>query len=108
MDHWTLSGMHYSRTKYVDYSKKTIFLMLCCFFSLYLLIKDDYSSNAWLKRLDANIDAVKEIMESFSGSKEAAAKWLKYWRGFCISGGELFGYNNGEEWMASHVLFKKK
>eukprot|EP00268_Persea_americana_P045413 TRINITY_DN4628_c0_g1_i1.p1 TRINITY_DN4628_c0_g1~~TRINITY_DN4628_c0_g1_i1.p1 ORF type:complete len:243 (+),score=47.91 TRINITY_DN4628_c0_g1_i1:489-1217(+) len=79
VDHWTLSGKHYSRT-----------------------------NEEWLKRVDCNIDAVKEIMESFSGSKEEAAKWTKYWRGFCISGGELFGYNNGEEWMASHILFKKK
>ncbi|KAJ8649901.1 hypothetical protein MRB53_002924 [Persea americana] len=79
VDHWTLSGKHYSRT-----------------------------NEEWLKRVDGNVVAVKEIMESFSGSKEEAAKWTKYWRGFCISGGELFGYNNGEEWMASHILFKKK
>ncbi|XP_058085960.1 (S)-coclaurine N-methyltransferase-like [Magnolia sinica] len=78
VNHWTLSGKHYSRT-----------------------------NEEWLKRVDANVDAVREIMESFSGSKEAAEKWIRYWRGFCISGNELFGYNNGEEWMASHILFRK-
>ncbi|KAL5972708.1 hypothetical protein ACLOJK_039513 [Asimina triloba] len=76
--HWTLSGKHYSRT-----------------------------NDEWLKRVDGNIEAVREIMESFSGNKEAAEKWVRYWRGFCISGSELFGYNNGEEWMATHILFKK-
>ncbi|OVA04485.1 Mycolic acid cyclopropane synthase [Macleaya cordata] len=75
---WTLSGKHFARTK-----------------------------GEWLKRLDANVDEVMKIMESFSGSKEGAVKWTNYWRGFCLSGMEMYGYNNGEEWMASHILFKK-
>ncbi|XP_068634588.1 (S)-coclaurine N-methyltransferase-like [Aristolochia californica] len=79
IDHWTLSGKHYSRT-----------------------------GEEWLKRVDAKEDTVKELMESFSGSKEEAVKWFNYWRGFCISTSELFGYQNGEEWMISHTLFKKK
>ncbi|KAF9616966.1 hypothetical protein IFM89_033036 [Coptis chinensis] len=79
VNHWTLSGKHYSRT-----------------------------NEEWLKRLDAHIDAIKPIFETLTGSVEEAVKLINYWRGFCLSGIELCGYNNGEEWMESHVLFKRK
>ena len=54
------------------------------------------------------MDAVKEIAESFTRSKEDVVKLINYWRGLCIQGSELCGYNDGEEWMISHVIFKKK
>ncbi|KAK9081597.1 hypothetical protein Syun_031685 [Stephania yunnanensis] len=79
VNHWTLSGKHFSRTH-----------------------------ESWLKNIDANVEAVKKIMLSFTGSEEASVKQMNYWRGFNLSGMELFKYRNGEEWMASHVLFKKK
>ncbi|KAK9081560.1 hypothetical protein Syun_030884 [Stephania yunnanensis] len=79
VNHWTLSGKHYSRTH-----------------------------ESWLKNIDANVEAVKKIMLSFTGSEEASVKQMNYWRGFNLSGMELYKYRNGEEWMASHVLFKKK
>ncbi|KAK9101445.1 hypothetical protein Scep_024875 [Stephania cephalantha] len=79
VNHWTLSGKHYSRTH-----------------------------ESWLKNIDANVEAVKKIMVSFTGSEEASVKQMNYWRGFNLSGMELYKYRNGEEWMASHVLFKKK
>nr|WIL17153.1 (RS)-norlaudansoline N-methyltransferase [Aristolochia debilis] len=79
VDQWTFSGKHYSRT-----------------------------GEEWLKRVDAKAERVKEIMESFSGSKEGAVKWFNYWRGFCLFTAEMLGYKNGEEWMISHVLLKKK
>ncbi|KAF9617576.1 hypothetical protein IFM89_037388 [Coptis chinensis] len=78
LNHWTLSGKHPS-----------------------LGFKE------WLKRLDDNMDAVKEIFESFYGSKEKAMKWITYWRVFCIAHSEMYASNNGEEWMLSQVLFKK-
>ncbi|KAK9101423.1 hypothetical protein Scep_024853 [Stephania cephalantha] len=63
----------------------------------------------WLKNIDDNAEAVMEIMVSHSaGSVEAAAKQFNYWRGLNLLGIELFGYGNGEEWMTSQVLFKKK
>ncbi|KAF9616965.1 hypothetical protein IFM89_033035 [Coptis chinensis] len=79
VNHWTLSGKHFSRT-----------------------------NEEWLKRLDANLDVIKPMFETLMGNEEEAVKLINYWRGFCLSGMEMFGYNNGEEWMASHVLFKKK
>nr|6GKV_A Chain A, Coclaurine N-methyltransferase [Coptis japonica]6GKV_B Chain B, Coclaurine N-methyltransferase [Coptis japonica]6GKY_A Chain A, Coclaurine N-methyltransferase [Coptis japonica]6GKY_B Chain B, Coclaurine N-methyltransferase [Coptis japonica] len=78
VNHWTLSGKHFSRT-----------------------------NEEWLKRLDANLDVIKPMFETLMGNEEEAVKLINYWRGFCLSGMEMFGYNNGEEWMASHVLFKK-
>nr|AJD20224.1 coclaurine N-methyltransferase [Sinopodophyllum hexandrum] len=79
VNHWTLSGKHFSRT-----------------------------NEEWLKRLDANVDTIKAIFEASLGSEEAAVKLINYWKGFCFSGMEMFGSNNGEEWMTSHLLLTRK
>ncbi|KAI3956977.1 hypothetical protein MKX01_001011 [Papaver californicum] len=80
LDHWILSGKHFSR-----------------------------SQEEWLKRTDSKRGGIREIFESFYGiSKEEAVKLVYFWRIFCITGAELFGYNNGEECSISHILFKKK
>ncbi|XP_058085027.1 (S)-coclaurine N-methyltransferase-like isoform X1 [Magnolia sinica] len=79
VNHWILNGKHFARTM-----------------------------EEWLKGLDDNMDTAKEIMKSFSGSKENVVKLINYWRGFCMAGSELCAYNGGEEWMVSHVLFKKR
>ncbi|CAE6162473.1 unnamed protein product [Arabidopsis arenosa] len=78
VDHWLVNGTHYAKT-----------------------------SEEWLKRMDKEIVAIKRIMEMTYG-KEEAVKWMVYWRTFFIAVAELFGYNNGEEWMVAHFLFKKK
>lgn len=57
--------------------------------------------------MDRNLSLIKPIMESTYG-KESAVKWTVYWRTFFIAVAELFGYDNGEEWMVAHFLFKKK
>ncbi|XP_074317340.1 (S)-coclaurine N-methyltransferase-like isoform X2 [Silene latifolia] len=78
VNHWLVNGKHYAQT-----------------------------SEEWLKRMDQNMGLIKPIMESTYG-KDSAIKWTVYWRTFFISVAELFGYNNGEEWMVAHFLFKKK
>ncbi|XP_058105254.1 (S)-coclaurine N-methyltransferase-like isoform X2 [Magnolia sinica] len=78
VNHWLVNGMHYART-----------------------------SEEWLKRMDKNSASITPIMESTYG-KESATKWTAYWRTFFISVAELFGYNDGEEWIVAHFLFKKK
>ncbi|PWA54521.1 S-adenosyl-L-methionine-dependent methyltransferases superfamily protein [Artemisia annua] len=78
VDHGLVNGKHYART-----------------------------CEEWLKKMDKNINAIKPIMESTYG-KASAVKWIAYWRTFFISIAELFAYNNGEEWMDTHYLFKKK
>ncbi|XP_044463465.1 (S)-coclaurine N-methyltransferase [Mangifera indica] len=77
-DHWLVNGKHYAQT-----------------------------SEEWLSRMDQNLTSIKPIMESTYG-KDQAVKWTVYWRTFFIAVAELFGYNNGEEWMVAHFLFKKK
>ncbi|KAK4480144.1 hypothetical protein RD792_013202 [Penstemon davidsonii] len=78
VNHWLVNGKHYAQT-----------------------------SEEWLKRMDQNLGSIKPIMESTYG-KDSAVKWTVYWRTFFIAVAELFGYNNGEEWMVAHFLFKKK
>ncbi|KAL9259331.1 (S)-coclaurine N-methyltransferase-like protein [Drosera capensis] len=78
VDHWLVNGNHYALT-----------------------------SEEWLKRMDRNLSSIRPIMESTYG-KESSVKWTVYWRTFFIAVAELFRYNNGEEWMVAHFLFKKK
>ncbi|MCA9400976.1 MAG: class I SAM-dependent methyltransferase [Candidatus Omnitrophica bacterium] len=76
--HWRVSGTHYQKT-----------------------------SEAWLKNMDANKDKIMPIISETYGSKDAL-KWWVYWRVFFMSCAELWGYQNGTEWMVSHYLFKKR
>ncbi|XP_021738939.1 (S)-coclaurine N-methyltransferase-like [Chenopodium quinoa] len=78
VNHWLVNGKHYAQT-----------------------------SEEWLKRMDRNLAYIRPIMESTYG-RDSALKWIVYWRTFFIAVAELFGYNNGEEWMVAHFLFKKK
>ena len=63
-------------------------------------------SEEWLKKMDANKKSVTLLFEKTYGA--AAHKWWVYWRTFFIAVAELFNYSNGEEWMVTHYLFKKK
>ncbi|EEF46104.1 conserved hypothetical protein [Ricinus communis] len=65
------------------------------------------TSEEWLKRIDWNLHSIKAIMVSTYG-KDQVLKRTIYWRTFFIAVAELFGYNNGEEWMVAHFLFKRK
>jgi cyclopropane-fatty-acyl-phospholipid synthase len=76
-NHWLVSGMHYSKT-----------------------------SEAWLNGMDNNKSKVMEIMKRVYGDKEAV-RWWVYWRIFFMACAELWGYDNGREWMVSHYLFHK-
>ncbi|OEL35615.1 (S)-coclaurine N-methyltransferase [Dichanthelium oligosanthes] len=78
VNHWLVSGTHYART-----------------------------SEEWLKRMDQSITSIRPIFEKTYG-KESTTKWIAYWRTFFISVAELFGYNNGDEWMVAHYLLQKK
>ncbi|KAL8537480.1 hypothetical protein ACS0TY_012558 [Phlomoides rotata] len=78
VNHWLVNGKHYAQT-----------------------------SEEWLKRMDQKSSLIKPIMESTYG-EDSAVKWTVYWRTFFIAVAELFGYNNGDEWLIAHFLFKKK
>ncbi|MGZ4033841.1 MAG: SAM-dependent methyltransferase [Bacteroidia bacterium] len=76
--HWHVSGMHYSKT-----------------------------SEAWLQNMDKHKVEIIPLFEETYG-KDQATKWWVYWRIFYMACAELWGYNNGEEWIVSHYLFTKK
>lgn len=80
IDHWAVSGKHYEHT-----------------------------SNHWLINMDKveNRSKVAQIMGDTYG-KENVALWTTRWRLFFLACAELFGYNNGNEWIVTHVLFGKQ
>ncbi len=75
--HWRVNGTHYQKT-----------------------------SEAWLKNMDANKPNLMEVMKRVYGEQQAV-RWWVYWRIFFMACAELWGYDNGNEWMVSHYLFQK-
>ncbi len=64
------------------------------------------TANAWLANLDRNIDEVRSVMGETYG-KDAIA-WTHRWRVFFLACAELWGLNQGREWLVSHYLFSKR
>ncbi|CAL9104779.1 unnamed protein product [Musa textilis] len=71
------------------------------------VVKNIFCSEEWLKRMDSNLTSIRPIFEATYG-KDSATKWIAYWRTFFISVAEIFGFNNGDEWMVALFLLKKK
>jgi cyclopropane-fatty-acyl-phospholipid synthase len=78
INQWVWSGSHYQKT-----------------------------SNAWLKNMDRNKREILYILSETYGKNDEYLWWMR-WRMFFMSCAELFGYDNGQEWLVSHYLFKKK
>ena len=72
-ERWRVGGLHYHRT-----------------------------CEAWLANLDAERDAVREILAATYG-REQAERWLQRWRLFFLACSELFRTRRGDEWWVSHV-----
>ena len=61
------------------------------------------TANAWLVKQDAHRD---EIMAVFDATYGADAKlWWQRWRMFWMACAELFGYDDGNEWLLGHYRF---
>ncbi|NDC37356.1 MAG: class I SAM-dependent methyltransferase [Proteobacteria bacterium] len=75
--HWRNSGMHYSHT-----------------------------ANAWARNMEERRAEMMPILERTYGAKDAR-RWFYRWKAFFLACAELFGYNQGREWLVSHYLFKK-
>ena len=56
--------------------------------------------------MDSQHDEILPILSDVYG-KANAAKWRVYWRTFYMACSELWGYNNGTEWLVNHYLFEK-
>ncbi len=76
--HWHVPGEHYQKT-----------------------------SEAWLAKMDENKEAIMPILARTYGEAQAT-KWWVYWRVFFMACAELWGYKDGNEWMVSHYLFRKR
>jgi cyclopropane-fatty-acyl-phospholipid synthase len=63
------------------------------------------TSEAWLANLDANEDAVMDVLRATYGAE--ARRWFNRWRMFFLAVAELFGYAGGTEWFVAHYRFAK-
>ncbi|KAI3975409.1 hypothetical protein MKX01_004496 [Papaver californicum] len=79
VDHWMLNGMHMAR-----------------------------SQEEWALKLDKNLEVAKKVLKPGLGSEEIVNQVITHLNTFFVGGVVQFSFNNGEEWMTSHVLFKKK
>ena len=75
---WDLSGSHYQKT-----------------------------ADAWLHNMDSHLNEIREVFNHAYGNHQADV-WIQRWRIFFMSCSELFGYNEGNEWMVAHYLFIKR
>lgn len=78
VDHWTVDGIHYSRTL-----------------------------RAWLDKLDRNTTVVRRIMSETYGA-ENESLWLANWRLFFLICSEVWDLGSGREYLVSHYLFEKR
>ncbi len=76
-ERWLLPGTHYQRT-----------------------------ANHWLANQDAHRDEVMTVLSETYGQAQAA-RWNQRWRMFWMSCAELFGYDDGREWLVAHYRFSK-
>jgi cyclopropane-fatty-acyl-phospholipid synthase len=78
IDHWQVDGTHYQQT-----------------------------SECWLANMDRHRERIRAILRGTYGEGEAG-RWWVYWRVFFMSCAELFGYDEGREWLVSHYLFENR
>lgn len=75
---WLLDGTHYQRT-----------------------------ANHWLDNQDAARTQLMPVLQATYG--EAAARiWWQRWRMFWMACAELFGYDDGQQWLVAHYLFRPR
>jgi cyclopropane-fatty-acyl-phospholipid synthase len=67
------------------------------------------TSNGWLAYLDQNWKNGKlkpVLADAYGVGKES--EWYINWRLFFLACAELWGYDNGNEWIVSHYLFQRR
>ena len=76
--HWRVNGMHYRKT-----------------------------AEAWLKNMDAHRNEILPVLDGIYG-KNRSRRWFQRWRMFFMACAELWGFDQGREWLVSHYLLKKR
>ena len=74
-EEWTWNGAHYQKT-----------------------------SDAWLARMDADREAIQQILDAHYGS--GGRTWWHRWRMFFLAVSELFGFEEGQQWQVNHYRFR--
>ncbi len=64
------------------------------------------SAELWLRNQDAARAEVLEVLRGAYG--DAAPIWNQRWRMFWMACAELFGYNEGNEWLVGHYRFARR
>ena len=64
------------------------------------------TARAWLERLDTNREAARAALEA--QGQASAPRGLPAWRLFFMACEELFGWNDGNEWLLCHFLFSRR
>ncbi|MBB3226478.1 cyclopropane-fatty-acyl-phospholipid synthase [Luteibacter sp. Sphag1AF] len=62
------------------------------------------TANHWLANQDAHRDEVMRALVKAYGA-DAAPLWFQRWRMFWMACAELFGYDDGQEWLVAHYRF---
>ena len=62
----------------------------------------------WLKQLEASHDKVLKLFLGNGLEEKAARRQINRWRVFLLSCQELFSFNNGNEWMVGHFVFRNR
>mmetsp|Transcript_23863 Transcript_23863/g.68873 ORF Transcript_23863/g.68873 Transcript_23863/m.68873 type:complete len:785 (+) Transcript_23863:1189-3543(+) len=75
--HWHVNGRHYQLT-----------------------------AEGWLQNTDKHAVRIKELLKQTypEGTEEM---WFHRWRAFFMACAELWGFNNGNEWIVAHYLFER-
>ena len=77
-EHWAVDGTHYAKT-----------------------------ARCWLENMDRHAAEIMPVLKETYGDKDAI-KWWNYWRIFYMACEELWGYDQGQEWIVSHYRFIKR
>ncbi len=65
------------------------------------------TANHWLENQDRHADEVMQVLRT-AYSESEAKRWNQRWRIFWMACAELFGYENGQQWLVGHYRFTKR
>jgi cyclopropane-fatty-acyl-phospholipid synthase len=64
------------------------------------------TANHWLRNQDARESEIRQILREVYGG-DLGSLWFQRWRMFWMACAELFGYDQGREWLVMHYRFAR-